>query len=56
MHVQLKKNSRPVLEAMHIDSKLRENGVRFSFGPHTTAQAIKELFEAVKEVNGQFNK
>lgn len=51
-----KKNSRPVLEAMHVDSKLRETGVRFSFGPHTTAQSIEELFEAVKEVNSQFNR
>ena len=51
-----KKNKRPVLEAMHITPQLSENAVRFSFGPHTTAQAIGELFEAVAKVNGQFNK
>ena len=51
-----KKNKRPVLEAMHITPQLSENAVRFSFGPHTTAQAIDELFEAVSKVNEQFNK
>lgn len=51
-----KKNSRPVLEAMHVDSKLRETSVRFSFGPHTTEKAINELFEAVKEINSTFNR
>ena len=51
-----KKNKRPVLEAMHVDSKLRENAVRFSFGPHTTDQAVEELFTAVKEITSQFNK
>lgn len=51
-----KKNSRPVLEAMHVDSKLRETSVRFSFGPHTTKQSLSELLEAIKEVNSTFNK
>ena len=51
-----KKNKRPVLEAMHVDSKLRENAVRFSFGPHTTNQAIEDLLTAVSEINAQFNK
>ena len=51
-----KKNKRPVLEAMHVDTKLRENAVRFSFGPHTTDKAVDELLEAVTEVNAQFNK
>ena len=50
------KNSRPVLEAMHVDSKLRETSVRFSFGPTTTKEAVSELFEAVKEINNTFNK
>ena len=50
-----RKNSRPVLEAMHVDSKLRETSVRFSFGPHTTPKAVEELFEAVKDVNSMFN-
>ena len=50
-----KKNKRPVLEAMHVDSKLRENAVRFSFGPHTRDQAVEELFTAVSEINAQFN-
>ena len=51
-----KKNKRPVLEAMHVDSKLRENAVRFSFGPHTTDNAVEELLAAVTEVNAQFNR
>ena len=51
-----KKNKRPVLEAMHVDPKLRENAVRFSFGPHTTDKAVEELLAAVMEINGQFNK
>ena len=51
-----KKNKRPVLEAMHITPQLSENAVRFSFGPHTTAQAIGELLCAIEEVNKQFNK
>ena len=51
-----KKNKRPVLEAMHITPQLSENAVRFSFGPHTTSQAIDELFEAVSKINKDFNK
>ncbi len=51
-----KKNKRPVLEAMHVDPKLRENAVRFSFGPHTTDKAMDELFAAVAEINSQFNR
>ena len=51
-----KKNKRPVLEAMHVDPKLRENAVRFSFGPHTTDKAVDELLAAVAEINSQFNK
>jgi len=51
-----KKASRPVLEAMHIDSKLRETAVRFSFGPGTTLSEMETLLEAVKEVAGTFNK
>ena len=51
-----KKNKRPVLEAMHVDSKLRENAVRFSFGPHTINQAVEDLLTAVSEINAQFNK
>ena len=51
-----KKNKRPVLEAMHVEPKLRENAVRFSFGPHTTDKAVDDLLAAVAEVNSQFNK
>ena len=51
-----KKNKRPVLEAMHVDPKLRENAVRFSFGPHTTDKAVDELLTAVTEINSQFNR
>ncbi len=51
-----KKNKRPVLEAMHVDPKLRENAVRFSFGPHTTDKSMDELLAAVAEINSQFNR
>ncbi len=51
-----KKNNRPVLEAMHIDSSLRETSVRFSFGPHTTSQAINELEAEVEAVAKGMNK
>ncbi len=50
-----KKNSRPILEAMNVDSKIRETAVRFSFGPHTTKKAVDELLNAVAAVNQQFN-
>ena len=51
-----KKNKRPVLEAMHVDPKLRENAVRFSFGPLTSDKAVDELLSAVTEINSQFNR
>ncbi|MCR4743274.1 MAG: cysteine desulfurase [Treponema sp.] len=51
-----RKNKRPVLEAMHITSDLQETSVRFSFGPHSSKEGIEDLFEAVKEINEQFNK
>ena len=51
-----KKNNRPVLEAMHINSDLRETSVRFSFGPHTTQKAVSELFKIVSKINSTFNK
>lgn len=51
-----KKNKRPILEAMKVDSKLRENSVRFSFGPSTSEEDINHLFEAVKNINATFNK
>ena len=50
-----KKNNRPILDAMGISSDVKETAVRFSFGPHTTAKAIDELYEAVKEIVGTFN-
>ena len=51
-----KKNSRPVLEAMHVPSEIRETAVRFSFGQHTTPQAIDELYDAILSVTKQFNR
>lgn len=51
-----KKNNRPVLEAMHINSDLRETSVRFSFGPHTTKKAVSELLQVVSKINSTFNK
>ena len=49
-----KKQSRPILEAMHIQEAERETAVRFSFGPHTTQQAINDLAAAVAEVCSTF--
>lgn len=51
-----KKKSRPVLEAMHIDSDLRENSVRLSFGPTTTSKEIDDLFIEIENVNNTFNR
>ena len=51
-----RKNSRPVLEAMHVESALRENSVRFSFGLLTTDKGLNDLIEAVNEINSQFNR
>ncbi|MFA6855896.1 MAG: cysteine desulfurase family protein [Treponema sp.] len=50
------KNDRPVLEAMNVDSTIREDAVRFSFGPHTTEQAMYELVEKTAEIAGRFNR
>lgn len=50
-----RKSKRPVLEAMHINSDLQETSVRFSFGPHSTKEGIEDLYQAVKEINEQFN-
>lgn len=50
-----RKNSRPVLEAMHITAKESENAVRFSFGPHTTERAMNELLNKVTEIAKKFN-
>ena len=50
-----KKNNRPILEAMHVSADVRETAVRFSFGPHTTPEAVDALLAAVTEVNKQFN-
>lgn len=52
----LKKNSRPVLEAMNVPSALRENSVRFSFGPRATQKSILELLDAISKINDAFNK
>lgn len=51
-----KKNNRPVLEAMQVPSEIRENSVRFSFGPVTTAADLDDLFFAVSKINSTFNK
>lgn len=50
-----KKANRPVLEAMHVTADIRETAVRFSFGPTTSEKAVDELFDAVSEINSQFN-
>ncbi len=52
----VKKQNRPILEAMHISKDLQESSVRFSFGPTTTEKSMIDLFEAIAEVNKTFNK
>lgn len=49
------KNGRPVLEAMNVAPDLRENAVRFSFGPHTTEKAMDDLAVKVGEIAARFN-
>lgn len=49
-----KKQSRPILAAMGVRRDIQDTAVRFSFGSLTTEQAMKELFEAVKEVTSVF--
>ncbi|MBQ9495741.1 MAG: cysteine desulfurase [Treponema sp.] len=43
-----------VLQELHVRPELRENAVRFSFGPHTTEQAMQELAEKTAEIAAQF--
>lgn len=50
-----RKNSRPVLEAMHVTAKENETAVRFSFGPLTTEKAMQELLAEVSKVVKTFN-
>jgi cysteine desulfurase len=50
-----RKQSRPILEAMHVSPEERETAVRFSFGPHTTQQAMEDLAGAVQEICGIFS-
>ena len=49
-----KKQSRPILEAMHVTSEESETAVRFSFGAHTTEKAMNELFEEVAKICADF--
>lgn len=48
------KQSRPVLEAMHVPSAVRENAVRFSFGTHTTENAMNALLAELRKVAEKF--
>jgi cysteine desulfurase len=50
-----RKNERPVLAAMNVPSALRENAVRFSFGPHTTEKAMDELAARTAAIAKRFN-
>jgi len=50
-----RKNERPVLKAMNVPAALRENAVRFSFGPHTTEKAMDELAARTAEIAMRFN-
>ena len=48
------KQSRPILEAMGIESEIRQNAVRFSFGFSSEKSAMDELFCAVREIVSAF--
>lgn len=50
-----RKNSRPILDAMHVSKNISENAVRFSFGPDTTEEAMDELLLKVQQICGKFN-
>ncbi|NLC92604.1 MAG: cysteine desulfurase [Treponema sp.] len=52
----VKKQNRPILEAMRISKDLQESSVRFSFGPSTTKEAIMNLYSEIAEINKTFNK
>jgi cysteine desulfurase len=51
-----KKQSRPILEAMHVSQGEMESAVRFSFGSSTSKNAMDELFEAISEVCKTFER
>lgn len=48
------KQSRPVLEAMHVPPAVRENAVRFSFGTHTTENAMNALLAELRKLAEKF--
>lgn len=48
------KQSRPILEAMHVPPAIRDNAVRFSFGTHTTENDMNTLLDAVRTVAEKF--
>ncbi|MBQ0051628.1 MAG: cysteine desulfurase [Treponema sp.] len=50
-----KKQSRPILAAMGTPRNVQDSAVRLSFGPLTTEEGMKALFEAIKEVVADFN-
>lgn len=50
------KQSRPILDAMHVSADEKDTAVRFSFGAPTTPHAMDELLAAVQKVCAQFAK
>lgn len=50
-----KKQSRPVLQAMSASKDIQDTAVRFSFGPLTTAEGMKQLANAVAEICSDFS-
>ena len=50
-----RKNHRPVLEAMSVSPKLRENAVRFSFGYSTSEKEVEDLFSVIKDLCKKFS-
>ncbi|UTY34701.1 cysteine desulfurase family protein [Treponema putidum] len=49
-----KKQNRPVLEAMKIDSKMQQNSVRVSIGPLTQKNELEEFLKILKEILNKF--
>ncbi len=40
---------------MKVSKEIQDTAVRFSFGPLSTEQGIKDLLNAINEINSAFN-
>jgi len=49
-----KKQTRPVLEAMKIDTKVQQNSARVSIGPLTQKRELETFVKTLKEILIEF--